>query len=195
MTLTDRQELLFDWVKIQHGDQQRKYTLDPYWHHLLSVATIVFNGLEGKNPRNEVEIAICHDLLEDTSATKEQLEAKLLECRYRQTEIYRIVSGVVDLTDEFTHEKYPDLNRSERKRREANRLAGIQPHSQTVKYADLIDNTSSIVERDPGFAKVYLREKGSYIKRIYQGNMSLYGEVLRCYTLACEKIFGQYAEE
>lgn len=193
MQLTDRQQVLFDWVKTRHGDQVRKYTGEPYWTHLLSVATIV-SQLESKNSRNEIEIALCHDLLEDTDVDQYLLEATLLGFGYRQMEMKRIVTGVVDLTDEYTHEKYPDSNREARKAMEANRLASIQPYSQTVKYADIIDNLESIVEHDPKFAVIFLREVGGYIKRIWKGNMSLYGDLLRAFTVSWEKIYQQSDE-
>ncbi|HLY90852.1 MAG TPA: hypothetical protein VKQ27_17855, partial [Acetobacteraceae bacterium] len=43
------------------------------------------------------------------------------------------------------------------------RIAATSLRSQTVKYADLISNTSSIAARDPGFAGVYLEEKAATI--------------------------------
>lgn len=194
LQLTDRQQVLFDWVKIQHGTQVRKYTGEPYWTHLLSVATIV-SQLESKNSRNEIEIALCHDLLEDTKVDRYLLESTLFGFGYRQMEVTRIITGVVDLTDEYTHEKYPDSNREARKAMEANRLALIQPYSQTVKYADIIDNLESIVEHDPKFAVIFLREIGGYIKRIFRGNMSLYGDVLRAFSVSWEKIYNLHGEE
>jgi len=39
------------------------------------------------------------------------------------------------------------------------RLADSSREVQTIKVADLIDNTPSIVQHDPDFARVYLREK------------------------------------
>ena len=39
------------------------------------------------------------------------------------------------------------------------RLAESSREVQTIKVADLIDNTPSIVQHDPDFARVYLREK------------------------------------
>ena len=36
--------------------------------------------------------------------------------------------------------------------------------AQTIKVADIIDNTKSIVRRDPGFAEVYLKEKAALLE-------------------------------
>jgi hypothetical protein len=53
-------------------------------------------------------------------------------------------------------------------------LAVASPEAQTIKLADLIDNTSSIVERDPDFARVYLYEQAELMKVLTKGNPFLY---------------------
>jgi hypothetical protein len=50
-------------------------------------------------------------------------------------------------------------NRAERKAAGRVRLAAAPGWVQTIKCADLISNTSSIVMHDPQFAGVYLEEK------------------------------------
>ena len=50
-------------------------------------------------------------------------------------------------------------NRARRKEIDRQRLSQAPGWVQTVKVADMIDNTSTIVEYDPKFAKVYLEEK------------------------------------
>jgi len=168
MILTDRQEKLLEFVKEQHGEQVRKYTGEPYWHHLVSVAQIV-----SKYEPDGIEIALCHDLFEDTKCTKTCLYEHLTENGYKHSEAIIIRNCVVDLTDVFTTENYPKLNREERKKREAERLGTIYELSQSVKYADLTDNTSSIVKHDKGFAKKYLQEKIRILDQMRNGNINL----------------------
>jgi guanosine-3',5'-bis(diphosphate) 3'-pyrophosphohydrolase len=50
-------------------------------------------------------------------------------------------------------------NRAERKAASRARLAAAPGWVQTIKCADLISNTSSIVKHDPKFAVTYLEEK------------------------------------
>ena len=50
-------------------------------------------------------------------------------------------------------------NRAERKAASRARLAAAPPWIQTIKVADMISNTSSIVMHDPKFAVTYLEEK------------------------------------
>ena len=60
-----------------------------------------------------------------------------------------------------------------RKANEAIRLGTISDIAQNVKFADLIDNTISIVRHDKGFAKVYLKEKERALIYMQGGNAML----------------------
>jgi len=178
MILTDRQEKLLQFVKEQHGEQVRKYTGEPYWHHLVSVAELADKYLLEDGV---IEIALCHDLFEDTPCTQNKLESALLSYGYSSSEAIFISNGAVDLTDKFTPEYYPKFNRQQRKIMEAERLGEIHPLSQSIKYADLIDNTISIVKYDKGFAVKYLQEKIRVLDKMRNGNINLLIDC--CYTL------------
>ncbi|OEK03832.1 hypothetical protein BFP97_11255 [Roseivirga sp. 4D4] len=169
MRLDDKQSLLLEFVKACHTDQKRKYTHEPYWHHVYAVAEIV-----AEYEPSGIEIALCHDLLEDTECTESDLSEKLIACGYQNEKAAFIIAGVLDLTDQFTHEAYPDLNRKARKEKEAERLGNISYIAQTVKYADLINNSESITEHDKSFAKVYLSEKADMLKLMDQGHPELF---------------------
>ena len=168
MKLSGRQKILLQYVKDSHGEQKRKYTGEPYWNHVYSVAKII-SEIEPKG----IEIALCHDLFEDTEVQMPDLLRFLTHSGYSNEESLFIVSGVNDLTDVYTKENYPILNRKERKRLEAERLGKVCELSQSVKYADLIDNTKSITEHDAGFAKVYLSEKRQMLDQMRRGNFGL----------------------
>lgn len=167
MVLDNRQSLLLEYVKQCHGNQKRKYTGEPYWKHVYAVAEIV----HGYEPTG-IEIALCHDLLEDTACTEGELRERLVQYGYDDN-ISFIIDGVVDLTDEFTTESYPQFNRKTRKQMEAKRLGSISYISQTVKYADLIHNSDSIVEHDQSFARIYLSEKQEILENMKNGNTKL----------------------
>ena len=175
MILTERQERLLTFVKVEHGEQVRKYTNEPYWKHLVSVATIV-----SKYEPDGIEAALCHDLFEDTKCQPETLQNALIDFGYTKQESATIPALVMELTDRFIPELYPELNRNERKKREAERLGKICFLSQSVKYADLIDNTSSIVKYDKGFAVKYLQEKVRILDHMRNGNINLLIDCCHC---------------
>ncbi|EPC03233.1 phosphohydrolase [Litchfieldella anticariensis FP35 = DSM 16096] len=151
---------LFSRAAHQAVGQRRKYTGEPYWRHPMAVAEIV-STVETATAEM-IAAALLHDVLEDTGVTAMDIE----EC-FGQ----RVAILVQELTDQFTD---PEIgNRAHRKALERDRLAEISPEAQTIKYADLIDNTGSIVARDPGFARVYLAEKRQLLERMAGGDQAL----------------------
>ncbi|NOV22893.1 bifunctional (p)ppGpp synthetase/guanosine-3',5'-bis(diphosphate) 3'-pyrophosphohydrolase [Cupriavidus necator] len=129
-----------------HKDQRRKYTNNPYADHLAEVAGIVATVGENDDVWLEQMIAVAwlHDCVEDQGITS----TELLE-RFG----LKVTEGVCLLSDLETG------NRAERKAASRARLAAAPGWVQTIKCADLISNTSSIVMHDPKFAVVYLEEK------------------------------------
>ncbi len=151
---------LFSRAAHQAVGQRRKYTGEPYWRHPVAVAEIV-SAVETVTPEM-IAAALLHDVLEDTGVTPMDLK----EC-FGQ----RVAILVQELTDQFTD---PEIgNRTHRKALERDRLAEVSPEAQTIKYADLIDNTGSIVARDPGFARVYLAEKRRLLEVMAAGDQAL----------------------
>lgn len=132
-----------------HKDQRRKYTNNPYTDHLAEVAGIVATSLltglrDGVSIDAMIAVAWLHDSVEDCGVTLEQLDKQFG---------YIVSAGVSGLSDTEIG------NRAERKAASRERLALCDGWIQTIKCADLISNTSSIVQHDPKFAVVYLEEK------------------------------------
>jgi guanosine-3',5'-bis(diphosphate) 3'-pyrophosphohydrolase len=133
----------------KHDGQTRKYTGEPYIIHPLAVGELVASIGE---PDAVVAAAILHDTLEDTKTTEAELVAEFGP---------EVAGLVVELTDVFV--AGTGGNHEIRKAKECARLATVSAAAQTIKVADIIDNTGSIVERDPEFAKVYLKEKAALL--------------------------------
>ena len=161
-------------AKDLHGNQKRKYTGEPYVNHTVQVAKIVKN-YGGDDIM--VYAAVLHDVLEDTNTTKEGLFNHLRQIIGPEKAI-EVVKLVQELTDVFTKDDYPDINRKGRKEMEAMRLGSISSKAQTIKYADLLDNGQDIMKNDPKFGKVYLREKEEILKHMNRGNQELYKKCL-----------------
>lgn len=136
-----------------HKAQKRKYTGTPYVDHLAEVAGIVATVTywDQIDPEVLVATAWLHDTIEDQGVTVHQLHGVLSGCGL--SAIDHVVRGVVLLSDLETG------NRAERKAASRVRLANAPAWVQTVKCADLISNTGSIVQHDPKFAVTYLSEK------------------------------------
>lgn len=166
----NRKQQLEQFVQQAHDRQVRKYTGNPYYDHLQAVG----NMAKEYKLCYGYEIGLCHDLLEDTDIDKSTLYHALCRFGYSIGESNDISDAVLQLSDVFTHEVYPNLNREYRKKKEAERLHCISDLAQSVKYCDIIDNTKSIVEHDKGFARVYLTEIDFILKGMKDGNQELY---------------------
>jgi (p)ppGpp synthase/HD superfamily hydrolase len=142
-----------------HAAQRRKYTDEPYIVHPEEVARIVADaGL----PAEAIAAAWLHDVVEDCGVTGSELEAAF------GPEVARLVLEVSDVS------RPEDGNRATRKALDRDHLARASAHGQSIKLADLISNTTSIVARDPHFAKVYLREKAELLRVLTRGDAGLH---------------------
>lgn len=152
---------MFSRAAHQAVGQKRKYTGMPYYLHTYAVAMILADS--GAASQEMLAAAYLHDTLEDTSVTYLDLLDEFGPV---------VADHVSDLTDRFID---PAIgNRAHRKHLERKRLAGICADSQTIKFADLIHNTESIVACDPDFARVYLAEKRALLWVMNKGDKKLW---------------------
>ena len=124
--------------------QVRKYTGGAYWKHPEAVAELVKTV---PHTPEMVAAAYMHDVIEDTPCTEAEMREAFGDA---------VTDLVMWLTDVSTPK---DGNRDARKTIDRAHTAAAPREAKTVKLADLIDNSRSILARDPDFAKVYLREK------------------------------------
>jgi (p)ppGpp synthase/HD superfamily hydrolase len=142
-----------------HAGQQRKYTDEPYMLHCLEVAKLVA-GVGGSTEM--IAAALLHDVVEDTSATIADVQ---------QLFGTDIAEGVAWLTDVSVP---TDGNRVIRKAIDRDHIGKAPANMKTVKLADIISNTRSIVENGGGFAKVYLSEMEALLKVLMDGDSTLW---------------------
>ena len=130
-----------------HAEQKRKYTGNPYADHLAEVCGIAMSvGWHITEIHPDKFMATCwlHDSIEDQGVNPEEISRQFGD---------EVALGVLALSD------LEEGNRAERKAASRYRLAKALGWVQTIKVADLISNTSSIVQHDPKFAVTYLEEK------------------------------------
>ena len=155
LTTVQRAEL---FAQQAHKDHQRKYTGDPYYVHLDEVRRIV-KGAGGSEDMQAA--ALLHDTVEDTSVTSQDIMKEFGS---------KIAKLVVELTD---ISKPEDGNRAVRKAMDRDKLASASAEAQTIKYADLISNGKDIMQNDPKFAKVYMKEKADLLRVMTKGDNRL----------------------
>lgn len=163
----------------------RKYTGEPYWVHLDEVRDIVLSvgGTEYQAAASEL-----HDYREDVipKLIEEKRFDELAAFEVVYEEFPVIVKGyVTGLTDVFVKENYPNLNRAQRKAKEIERIALVAPEVKTIKLADLISNSRSIVQHDKDFARIYIREKLAMLPYLSEGNPVLLQQCATQVIAAC----------
>jgi guanosine-3',5'-bis(diphosphate) 3'-pyrophosphohydrolase len=153
-----------------HEGQKRKFTGEPYIVHPLRVMSIV-STVPRVTPEM-VAAAVLHDVLEDT-------QTDLAELRRRFD--HEVVQMVVELTTPSAIRSI--IDRGEKTKAEAARLGRTRRQTQTIKFADIIDNASNLWERDAKFAAVYLPEKMLALEAMREGNYDLWARA----TALCTK--------
>lgn len=139
--------------------QRRKYTGDAYIEHPIAVAKIVQSVA---HTEEMIAAALLHDTVEDTSITLDEIH------RVFGIEVASLVEMLTDVS------RASDGNRAVRKAIDREHTAKASSAAKTIKLADLIDNSRSIVEHDKKFAKVYLREKALLLEVLREGDRKLW---------------------
>lgn len=162
--MSDRIQKALLFAQQAHGAQLRKYTHTPYIIHPINVAHLVtaYGGTE-----NMVIAALLHDVVEDTPVTLEAIRQEF------GPEVAFFVKGLTD-TSVLLGLPPGRVPRHVRKKVDRDSLAECWPEVQTIKLADLIDNSMSILAFDPGFAKTYMEEKQELLKVLTKGDIALH---------------------
>jgi len=142
-----------------HGDQKRKYTGEPYIVHPIAVAQTVASVTYDCNM---ISAAFLHDVIEDTDKTYEDI--------YDAGFMYEISEYVLGMTDISVPS---DGNRAARKALDREHLAEQGSQVHTIKLADLIDNSKSILAYGGKFAPIYIEEKKLLLRVLTKGDVSL----------------------
>jgi (p)ppGpp synthase/HD superfamily hydrolase len=143
-----------------HAGQVRKYTGEPYIIHPRAVAGLV-KTVQGWDDEM-VAAALLHDVVEDCGVTFDEVRM-------------RFGGRVAALVYWLTNVSMPgDGNCARRKAKDREHLANAPAEAQTIKVADLIHNTESIIAHDPDFAKVYLPEKMALLRVMTDADQRLW---------------------
>jgi (p)ppGpp synthase/HD superfamily hydrolase len=111
-----------------------------------------------------VAAAWLHDVVEDTGCTFTDVHMAF------GIDIATLVGWLTDVS------RPEDGNRATRKAMDRAHTAEAPAEAQTIKLADLISNSRSIMQHDPEFAKVYLEEKRLLLEVLTKGDAGLHAE-------------------
>lgn len=141
------QEALMLAIKA-HDGQRRKYTGDPYSIHPIAVSKIIETV---DHTPEMVAAALLHDVIEDTPITFKEIT----------NQFGSVVAEYVHYCTNVSEQG--DGNRAFRKKMDADHFALGPPESQTIKVADLMHNSMSIIPNDPKFFHKAFKHEKQYL--------------------------------
>lgn len=136
--------------------QRRKYSDKPYYTHVIAVAEMVASVTDDVDV---ISAAYLHDVLEDVTPVNSYYNKDWIKREFG----VRVLNLVLELTNIYTKEKHPSLNRRERKHLEALRISNMSDEAKLIKRADLHHNSTEL--DNSSFSKIWLEEK-SFIESL-----------------------------
>lgn len=151
----------YEFAKKAHEGQKRKYTFEDYINHPIEVMQIVSTV-----PHTEgmLAAALLHDVVEDCGVDVRTIRPLFGE------DVCQMVNKLSDLS------KPHHGNRARRKELDRWWISNATPNTKTIKLADLISNSRSIVKHDKDFARVYIKEKELLLAVLTEGDATLYDQ-------------------
>jgi guanosine-3',5'-bis(diphosphate) 3'-pyrophosphohydrolase len=147
-------EAIIHFTDRAHGEQKRKYSDERYIVHPIRVMQTCQQYFHDPAV---LAAALLHDVFEDTAVTKEEVRI-FLHTVISAEDTERAIQYVIELTDIYIKKDYPRMNRRERRQKESRRLGAASMEAQSIKCADIMDNSVDIVMHDREFGYVYLKE-------------------------------------
>jgi len=177
-------EAIIRFTDNAHGNQMRKYTDERYIVHPIKVMQTC---QQYSHDPALLAAAVLHDVLEDTPVTEAEI-GSFLTVHLSADDTARALLYVVELTDVYIKKKFPRMNRHTRKEKEADRLSRVSGEAQTIKYADIMDNSVNIVLHDRDFGFRYLKESQMFLDVMRKGHPVLYERSLHTVKECMEKV-------
>lgn len=160
VTLEERARLM-SWLGHRGVYRQPPQQNELYYYHTHRVAETL-RKLSREYDSRLVAAAYCHDLIEDTDITDDQLML-VLQCR-----------RTVDLVLQVTHVSKPlDGNRAVRRAIDREHLAKSDADGATLKLADIQDNASCYFDNKK-WAEKWFGEKKLELEVLKHGDPQMY---------------------
>lgn len=147
-----------------HQGQERNYTGEPYHVHPEEVERLLASVGASTDLR---AAGLLHDVIEDCGATYRDI-ARMFGTR------------VADLVLMVTDVSRPEHgNREIRKELDRQHIKKADAEGKTLKLADLISNSPSIISHGKGFARKYMGEKKLLLEVLQEGHPVLYAQAAK----------------
>jgi len=141
---------VIEYIKEKHNGQYRKFSLCPYYIHPVRVASMVYKYKESHKIDELIIASLCHDLLEDTNVTEQEIELKFG---------WQVLSLVQELTsDKEESDKIGKANYL------ANKMINMSSWALDIKLCDRLDNIVDFIYAPDSFIQKYGNETLNILK-------------------------------
>jgi guanosine-3',5'-bis(diphosphate) 3'-pyrophosphohydrolase len=156
-----------DFATERHEGQFRKLGIgpkgeeltEPYVEHVKRVSDMVKRaGFD----HHVQAAALLHDTVEDTPTSHEEI------LKHFGPQVHQMVHDLTDVPPT------PGLNRAKRHQMNVERLSKAGYDTQSIKYADTIDNAPSLKQVKPDFYPLFVKEKTHLLAHMNNGHPELY---------------------
>ena len=144
-----------EYIKLNHGNQVRRFSLAPYYTHPIKVACLVMKFKESHKIDELVTAALCHDLVEDTPVDIEEIISKYGE-------------QVGSLVHELTSDK-EGIKRLGKTQYLSDKLLKMSSWGLCIKLCDRLDNVMDFIYAPPTFVRKYALETKDLLNSLYHG--------------------------
>lgn len=134
-----------------HGDQERKWTGEPYYNHPIEVTKLLIEHHWVDDDTSAA--AMLHDTLEDTDISGGLIQ---MRCGHKTVRIVRELTNTTRFPND--KEKQTEIN--------LKRLASASREAKLIKAADVLHNSRDIVKSNPSYAPKYLIKKARTLQAI-----------------------------
>lgn len=169
-----------------HEHQKRRFTGLPYITHLEEVANLVAQySMDNK----VIAAGMLHDLIEDTSATAQDIIGVL------PAGGEFVANLVLEVTND--HPKEIDgvkLTRDQKFMHNYARLSKASPNAMLIKCCDIMSNCRDILDHDRVYGARYLAEKLAVISSFNTDESTAEAQALRKAKLDCEVLLSDRVE-
>lgn len=141
----------------KHKGQYRKKNGRPFITHPLEVMCLIADDSRYGGNETSAIIAVLHDVVEDCSDNDSNDSRNDLYDEIAKMFGLSVFAGIRDLTNEYTHFRYPNMNREARKEAEVKRLLETSHWSKTIKLYDRLVNIQDMVS-DKDWNMTYAKE-------------------------------------
>lgn len=171
------------FAEYHHRNQRRDFSGEPYRNHLERVAFDVVQHIDeipDINTSYDADVAEAiawgHDLIEDTKKNPEVVTYDVILTEFGDK---NLADGILDLTNVYTTEDFPELNRKARKILERDRIAQIPRNRKAIKMCDRKDNITSYEREDPDWGKdhFYISETELLLTALVNVHSGLYNAI------------------